>query len=324
MTAAGDRTRVRRGAVLLVCVLAWLVSVVWAQAQTGPRDIRVGVFVTSVSSIEPSDGSFRVAGYLWFIDPAGKFDPESDMELLVRSGSTEVFAQRDLPDGASYTAVAFDGVVDHPFDVREYPFDEQRLVFQVEAAKSIGVIKFVPDNTDSRVADFVRAPGWRTGALELAATDVTYDTGFGVRTGRPTFSRLAVSLDLERNLSPFLFEKFTGFFVAFVITVLVVFVPIDEFGTRVGMTTGSVFAAVFNRYRMEDATGFDAVFGLVDQVSMLTFSVILQILILTLVVHRRSINHGSWHAVDLNRRVGAVIIGVHVALGVLVFVLALR
>ena len=48
--------------------------------------------------------------------------------------------------------------------------------------------------------------------------------------------------------------------------------PPSELGVRVGMMTSSIFAAVFNRYRLEDAIGFDAVFGLVDQVSFLTFS----------------------------------------------------
>ncbi|MCH5378040.1 MAG: hypothetical protein JJ992_29130 [Planctomycetes bacterium] len=89
------------------CVLALgLIVGFWAvtgcRAQATPHEVRVGIFVTSISGIDPHDGSFRIAGYLWFVDPTGTFDPEEDFELFARSATLDVFIQRTLPGGATY------------------------------------------------------------------------------------------------------------------------------------------------------------------------------------------------------------------------------
>lgn len=303
-----------------MAVLIWA----WATGAARAQDeVPVGVFVTSISAIDPSDGSFRMAGYLWFVDPTGTFDPEQDIEFLARSATYAAFARRTLPDGRVYHALSFDAVVDHPFNVRDYPFDAQTLTLGIEAARSTATWTLVPDADSSRIADFARAPGWRIQTLSLHDSQRSYDTDFGYRTNAPIFSRIDVSVGIKRNLSPFLFEKFTGFFVAFAITALVLFVPVEDLGTRVGMTTGSVFAAVFNRYRMEDAIGFDAVFGVADQVSLLTFSVILQILVLSLICYNLRRTWGERAVTRISRGAGAVVVGIHVVLTALAFSFAL-
>ncbi|MDK3019893.1 ligand-gated ion channel [Pseudodonghicola flavimaris] len=288
-------------------------------AETLPREVRVGVYVTSVFDVEPSDGGFGIAGYAWFIDPEGTFDPEHGMQLLARSAQTRIFVDTELEDGARYAVMEFQAVYDHAFDVRNYPFDRQSLPMVIEAASTVSDIVFVPDTRDSRVASNVRAPGWSVAGFDLASSMATYDTGFGHRAGHPSFSRLTATVSLARNMSPLLFEKFSGFFVAFAITALVIFVPLEELGIRVGMSTGSVFAAVFNRYRLEDAVGFDAVFGLIDQVSFLIFSLIIATLFLSLFSHRLSKRRGPAVATRTDHRLGLTILIVHAALLALAF-----
>ncbi|WP_111429673.1 hypothetical protein [Rhodobacteraceae bacterium DSL-40] len=304
-----------------------LMDCVWStkmtHAQSTPDEVRVGIFVTSISAIEPRDGSFRIAGYLWFVDPSGTFDTERDFEFLARTATHETFARKILPGGEIYTAISFDAVVDHAFNVRNYPFDAQTLTLHVESARSTATRIFVPDRESSQIAQFVRAPGWRVESLLLDDSLETYDTDFGYRTEKPVFSRLEIGIGIQRNLSPFLLEKFTGFFVALAITALVLIVPVQELGTRVGMTTGSVFAAVFNRYRMEDAIGFDAVFGIADQISLLTFSAILQILVLSLVTHNLCQRRRLEVAQRVDHRAGAAIIILHMILIAIAFAAAM-
>lgn len=309
-----------------VLALAALAILLWAGMTGAARaqdEVQVGVFVTSISAINPSDGSFRMAGYLWFIDPTGTFDPEQDVEFIARSATYSTFAHRTLADGRVYTALSFDAVVDHPFNVRDYPFDAQSLSLSIESAQSTAARILVPDLAGSSIADFVRAPGWRIRSLSLDVSQESHNTDFGYWTETPFFSRIEVRVGIKRNISPFLFEKFTGFFVAFIITALVLLVPVEDLGTRVGMTTGSVFAAVFNRYRMEDAIGFDAVFGVADQVSLLTFSVILQILVLSLICYNLRRTWGDGAVTRISRRVGAGVVGIHVVLTALAFSFAL-
>ncbi|WP_143089906.1 hypothetical protein [Tropicimonas isoalkanivorans] len=320
---ASAQTRFLRCLTVFCLIAAGWLCAPQATAQAGLQEVRAGLFITSLSAIDPRDGSFRVAAFAWFADPQGRFDPTRDMEVIARSASVEPFEKQPLAGGGTYTAVLIDAVVDHGFDVRDYPFDRQTLRFELESALPSDQLVFRPDVSDSRISADVNSPGWRIGTLSLTSTSRTYETGFGHRPAGASFSRITADIEISRKLSPFVFEKFAGFFVALLITGLVLMVPVAELGTRVGMTTGSIFAAVFNRYRLEDGIGFDAVFGVVDQVSLLTFSAILSMLLLSLTTHRVQMSRGVAAAGLLNRRVGAVVLAVHALLLGLAFAVAM-
>ena len=63
---------------LALAALLWLAGLSGGAAAQ-PRDVEVGAFVSSLSDINPSDGSFRVVLYVWFNDPAGRFNVERDL-----------------------------------------------------------------------------------------------------------------------------------------------------------------------------------------------------------------------------------------------------
>ncbi len=292
-------------------------------ADAAAREIQTGAFVTSVSGLNPADGSFRLTLYLWFLDPEGRFDPSSELEVFARSSTTRVIVDKTLPTGGSYAAVEVNAVVDQIFDVSNYPFDRQSLRLIFETVDDRSELVFKPDSENSRVSDLVSIPGWHIEDLNVRAFDALYETTFGYRTERPTFSRFAVTIDVARNRSLLLVEKFTGFIVGFIIAVLSLAVPAKEFGVRLGMTTGSIFAAVFNRYRLEDAIGFDATFGLVDQISLLTFSAILSSLAATIFTHHLYLRKGPSAFARTRHWLGAGLVGFHLVLFLVVFAVAL-
>lgn len=294
-----------------VRLLAVMIALACATAAgAAPREVRVGAFVTSLSGLDFADGSFRIAAFLWFVDPAGTFDPVRDLQVLARQSTLAPAERLVLPDGAVYSTVQVTAVVDQSYDLRNFPFSRQSLILRLETSQEIGDLIFVADNADSRIADFVRLPSWNITALRLEPSQETYDTGFGHRTERPTFSRMNLMIDVARDRSPLIFDKFTGFLVAMIITALVFAVPVNELGIRLAMTTSSIFAAVFNRYRLEDTVGFDASFSLMDQVSLLTFGAILTALVISLVAHnlngRRS--PSAIRLVDRRLGIGAMIV----------------
>jgi hypothetical protein len=292
------------------------------QSAAEARRVRIGFFVTSISAIHPADGSFQIQGFVWFIDPAAAFDPERDLEVVARSESVRTIERLKMPDGAGYTGVILDAVIDKTFDLRRYPFDRQELEILLESTNDISQIVFVPDLKDSRIADFVRLPGWHAESLTLRSAPASYASGFGHRPPDVAFSRVAVSVGVGRDRSVLLIDSFSGYMVALLITSLVFAIPHTEFGTRVGMTTGSIFAAVFNLYRLQDAIGFDASFGLVDQVSLLTFSAILWTLALSLLTHRTQ-PRGRVQAILVDQRFGAGVILLHFVLIAVAFAYAL-
>ncbi len=311
--------------------LGWLLTLALAALLLGsgpaaaePRQVRFGCFVTSISGLSPADGSFRIAVYFWTVDPAARFDPVQELQVLARQSQISPAERMLLPDGSLYVSATIDAVVDHDYDVRDYPFERDTMVLKLESNQDTSELSFVPDSANSRIADFADLPGWRIDGLQVGTELHTYDTGFGHRTTLPTFSRLNIAVDVSRNRSLLILGKFTGYLIAFLITGLVFAVPPGELGIRLGMTTSSIFAAVFNRYRLEDAIGFDAVFGLVDQATLLTFSAILWAVALSLIAHRRLLRGDERAAVARSdRRLGAVVMVVHLALLAAAFASAL-
>ena len=91
-----------------------------------------------------------------------------------------------------------------------------------------------------------------------------------------------------------LIDDFLGFTFAFLITALTFVVSCTELGLRVGMTTGSLFAAVTNLLRLDDAVGFKPDFGLIDRLAFLIFGAIVTSLLISLDHNRLSKLGDRW------------------------------
>lgn len=108
------------------------------------------------------------------------------------------------------------------------------------------------------------------------------------------------------------------------ITTFVFAVPVKELGSRVGMTTSSVFAAVINRYRLGDSVGFQSSYGLADQISLITFSAILTALMLSLVTFSLQSDRSPDQIRVIDRRAGTVAMVLYWALFLSAFAFALK
>lgn len=303
--------------------LASLIFLLAFAARAEAAEVKIGIFITSLSKIDPADGSFQIASYVWARGPLGDLDLTRDLEILGRSAVIKPVASTTLRNGDGYQAVLVEAVINQSFDLRSFPFDRQTLLMQMESQRGTSKVVFVPDAEASRIADFVNLPGWRIGGLALSGAGFTYDTNFGYQTERPTFSRLDVRIEVTRHRSVLMLEKFTGFLVALFLTALVFLVPPADLGIRVGISTGSIFAAVFNRYRLEDQTGFDASFGLVDQITLLTFSAIILVLLIALSSFDRIERSGPAGVLRADRLLGVGVMGLHVALMAVAMMVAL-
>lgn len=302
-----------------LCLTLLLAGIGWAQ----PREVRVGAFVTSISGIAPSDASFRTTFYLWFTDPTGQFDPERELEIFARSETVTLITRQVNADGSTYTAVRVDAVVDQAFDLSSYPFDAQSLQISFETVEDSDALSFVPDTKDSALSDSIRLAGWQISGISISVEPHVFATGFGHRDHPATFSRGTVTVDITRDRSIFALEKFTGLLVAFAIAAMVLAVPPQELGVRVGMLTSSVFAAVFNRYRLEDAVGFATSFGLVDQVTFIVFGGVVGVLATSIWRNHLLKTASPPDTLLLARRVEWGLMGVLGSLLVLAFLIAL-
>jgi hypothetical protein len=290
---------------LLAVLLALLLGPAAAAAQEQgqgdqPLRARMGFFLTALHDLDAASGRFSFAGIGWVIDPGGRLKPTEDIEMLARDTAVTVLSSERLPDGGQYTTLAVSGTVDQHFDTTSFPFDEQVLRIRFELQEPAERIVFVPDQDQSRVADFVAVNGWHIESMALEEETVEYDTGFGV-SQESGFSRVTLLVNISRERSPLVVEKFLGYTVAMLIAALVYFVPTDQIGVRVGMVTSAIFAAVGNRYSLDTLLGAETEFGLVDALSIIVFGSIYVALLTSLFVHRTHVSGTAARAARMDR-----------------------
>ncbi len=292
---------------------ALLALAVLAPGGAQARDVEAGAFVTSISKIESDEGSFRIAFYVWFNDPAGEFDIGRDLEVIAREVVIDEIGTEPRPQGGTYTFARIKALVDQPMDFRNYPFDRQILRLRMEGAVDSSELRFTPDVVDTGLSDDIVLLGWTVGEATMAVSERTYDTGWGYWAGRDdSFSQLVLAVEVTRHRSVVLIDDFLGFTFAFLLTSLSYLVSCTELGLRVGMTTGSLFAAVINLYRLDDAAGFKPGLGLVDRLAFLIFGAIIVSLLIAIAAHRIS-KTDSERADRLDTRLGGAVMAMFLA-----------
>ena len=234
-----------------------------------------------------ADGSFSVRAYVWFAHPTPEYDPTSQIAISARNSAVESVKRSSLPDGGVYDWVKIKATVDQDFNYDRFPFDRQSLRLVLEAEDPVTLIRLVPDQRDTRISDMVALTGWDVLGWRLTEAPASYDTDFGYPGEElRTYSRLELTVDIARQQSGLILEKFLGFTMALLLSLLVYPIPAGEFGVRVGLAGGAIFAAVGNRYSLDVLLGSDSQVGVVDQLTLLVFVSIYTALVVSLVVFR--------------------------------------
>ena len=300
--------------------LHWLAAVFGLICLSAPapalaREVSVGAFVTSISDIDPAAGTFRIAFYAWFNDPAGRFDPERDLYVIARSVTFSEIETEPAPGGGTYTIARIEAFVDQEFDFGKFPFDEQRLTLRIEAADDEYELSFAPDTDSTRISEYLSLLGWTVDGVAIETDTHAYDTDFGYWVGEDKeLSQILLSVDISRIRSPVLIDDFLGFTFAFIITALTFVVPCTELGLRVGMSTGSLFAAVVNLNRLDTDVGFKPDFGLVDRLAFLIFGTIVTALLISLTTNRMSKRRNPEDANKIDTAAGMVALFIYLSL----------
>lgn len=299
-----DRARPNLIALLLRCAALAFLLAAGVFAPAAARPVEVGAFVTSLSDVKPPDGSFRVSFFIWFNDPEGRFDIERDIYFIARSVAIDEIETEPTPGGGSYTYARVEAVVAQEFDLSDFPFDRQRLVLRMESEDS-NDLDFVADPVGAGVSDYLELRGWKIEGASLRVEDHAYDTDFGYwRPGDSSYSQILLALDVARARSPVLVDDFLGFTFAFLLTSLTFFVPCTELGLRVGMTTGSLFAAVLNLNRLHDAVGFRPDFAMVDRIAFVVFGTLVLSIAIAIATNRMSHKGDPARANRIDTRLG--------------------
>lgn len=258
-----------------------------------PRPVTVGIYVSSLHGLDFTRETFRATFWLWATQDDPAFRPAVDLEIVnAQSMQVEKEYRETLADGRFTDMIKVQAVLNQRWDVRHYPFDDQRPAIVVESVGGDATqLRLVADARNSTVEPSLRVTGWEMGSLSLEAADFVYRTNFGIEGAeQAAYSRLTASVVIERDALRIFFTAFVGFFVAAALMLLVAVIGAVEtvrravdLRARLSLATAALFAAVGNKYVLDASLPFDGGFSLPDAIELATFAMISFVILVTVV-----------------------------------------
>jgi tetratricopeptide (TPR) repeat protein len=146
----------------------------------------------------------------------------------------------------------------HNWDLSDYPFDTQKLQFEIMAEIDTSIVRF----NESRFykSSYNKVNGLIKGFnIDKIDFEEKFEVQNEVNTFYPGINRETVypiaSFNIEVSRSGgWLFVKlFLGSYLAFLISWIVFLIPTKEFGSRISLTVGGIFGAIGNRYFVDSS-----------------------------------------------------------------------
>lgn len=273
-------------AILLLGISAWLlipIPAVLAAPVKSPQTCQVGIYITSLRGFKFADKLFTANFRVWSVCPSQDLNPLESMEIIDslesetisnstlqkenRSGSFSTkgnvyWSQRDI------SAVLYQS-----WDVQNYPFDRHTLKISLEeAVQDASEFVYTPDFKNSGYQRDMKLGGWKITNFTLQEENLAYQTTFGdpeLVSTKGVYSRLTVSIPIQRVKYASFFKLTTGVYVAFAAAMLSFFYETGQpslVSARTSLLVGCLFSALFNMRGSESVLGRTESLTLVDQI----------------------------------------------------------
>jgi hypothetical protein len=244
-------------------------------AQKVKKDkLLVGAYITSLYDMSLSNNSFSVDFWLWFNYKNDSLKPLETVEIVNAKHIEQALPTTEKKVDIVWAMHKCKAEVKKQWNIEHFPFDRQELEIIVEeSAKDINLLEYEADKANSKIDKSVKLEGWHISKFDITASQSEYATTYGdpVLKGKSTYAHLSIKIVLDRVGTGLFFKMFLGVYIAFLIGSLVFWIDPEEFDSRIGLSVGSLFAAVGNKYIVDSVLPETVVFTLVDKVHLITF-----------------------------------------------------
>ena len=244
-------------------------------AQETKRDtVKVGIYITSIHDIDFKQKEFAVYLWLWLKYKNKGFDFQQNLEVPMAKEVTKSFATIDSSGDEIYLLMKLQCVMKDSWRISNFPFDRQNLRFSIENSQyDSRSLVFVADTVGNHYDRRFTLSGWRIDSCLLMTGTKIYETGFGdesLAKPRTEYSNFRVRLVIRRDAAGLFWKMFTGMYIAFLIAYVCFYIHPDGIDSRFGLSVGSLFAVIGNKYIIDSSLPESTSFTLVDTLHGLT------------------------------------------------------
>lgn len=259
--------------VLITCLFLSVRSSVIAQ-EIRPDTVSVGVYITSIHDIDFREKEYAITFWLWLKYKNKDFDFLKNLEVPQAKTVEKSFSLVDSSGDKIYMQMKLQCVMKDSWRISNFPFDRQIMRVGIENSQfDSRYLIFVPDTVGNHFDPRFTLRGWSIDSCIVSNGIRSYETGFGdEKLAKPhtEYSTFRVRLAITRDASGLFWKMFLGMYIAFLIAYTCFFIHADGIDSRFGLSVGSLFAVVGNKYIIDSSLPESTSFTLVDTLHGLT------------------------------------------------------
>ena len=256
----------------------------FAQASK-PDTVKVGVYITSIHDIDFKQKEYALNLWLWLKYTNKKFDFLQNLEVPQAKTVEKSFSTVDTSNGQVSIQMKLLCVMKDTWKITNFPFDRQALRFSIENSQfDSRSLVFVADTVGQHFDPRFALRGWSIDSCILSTGIKAYETGFGDESlAKPhtEYGTFRVRLSMVRDAGGLFWKMFLGMYIAFLIAYVCFYIHADGMDSRFGLSVGSLFAVIGNKYIIDSSLPESTSFTLVDTLHGLTLFSIFAIITAT-------------------------------------------
>jgi len=275
---------VKKNIVTFCCIVLFIGNNAFAN-KVAPDTVYTGIYVTSIHNIDFKQKEYTVDFWLWLKYKNKAFDFVQNLEIPQAKTVAKSFSTVDSSNNRIYLLMKVQCVMKDSWKISNFPFDRQKLRLAIENSQySSDSLVFVADtigkNYDARFA----LNGWTIDSFNVSTGKRAYETGFGDPTlekPHSEYSTYKVRIDITREAMGLFWKMFLGMYVSFLIAYVCFYIHADSIESRFGLSVGSLFAVIGNKYIVDSSLPESSSFTLVDTLHGLTLFSIMAVIACT-------------------------------------------
>ena len=244
--------------------------------------VHVGIYITSIHDIDFKQKEFTATFWLWLKYKNPKLDFVNNLEVPNAKTVEKTFSTIDTSDGIIFQQMKLQCVLKDSWKISNFPFDEQKLRVTIENSQfDVSNMVFVADTLGEHFDKRFTLRGWNIDSCIITSGKRTYQTAFGNESAvkqETEYSAFRLRLSITREAGGLFWKMFIGMYLAFLISYICFYIHSDSMDSRFGLSVGSLFAVIGNKYIVDSSLPDSTTFTLVDTLHGITLLFILIII----------------------------------------------
>ncbi|HLO81867.1 MAG TPA: hypothetical protein VK166_12955 [Chitinophagaceae bacterium] len=268
---------------LALFVVIMLFACCTAFAQEEKKDtVLVGIYITSIHDIDFKQKEFATTFWLWLKYKNPKLDFVNNLEVSNAKTVDKAFSTIDTTGDRIFLQMKLQCVLKDSWKISNFPFDEQKLRIFIENSQfDASSMVFLPDTLGEHYDKRYTLRGWNVDSCIITSGKKIYQTAFGNEAAvkqESEYSIFRVRLSITRDAAGLFWKMFLGMYLAFFISYICFYIHSDSMDSRFGLSVGSLFAVIGNKYIIDSSLPESSSFTLVDALHGITLFFILVVI----------------------------------------------